>query len=352
MSYAKLYVNVYTHPKFIKAGFEASGYWMHALAYLRHQESSDGFLSDDVIATPLSAKRRLCRRLCEKLVSAGLFHRVEGGYVLLNYAQKNQTKASILDARAAARERKFKSRERRAAPSPRSQDGPTTPTLASPVTGDTMTSVTPNEENLSRGLPRINISSLSSSISSLSFSDRRSEKKRRGGDGARDGAGDRSLPLDRAATGGDTPGAPRPLPPSERATSGSFWLEAFTEGISARTGRPCTAGRMYLGTLERLIEHHAPARDAPSACAWLREQASAFAAQWDGHHPPKGLTPDGLERWLNEGRRGPPEFGKPRVLQLPPEEWVDDFGDPDSDLGAGVVRADGEGDASWEDEKP
>jgi hypothetical protein len=97
---------------------------------------------------------------------------------------------------------------------------------------------------------------------------------------------------------------------------------------------------MYVATLERIVEHHAPERDAPRACAWLREQATAFAAKWDGKHPPKGLTPDGLERWLNEGRGGPPQFGKPRILQLAPEEWKpDDF----SDLGAVVITADGKG---------
>jgi hypothetical protein len=94
---------------------------------------------------------------------------------------------------------------------------------------------------------------------------------------------------------------------------------------------------MYLTTLERIVEHHAPARDAERACAWLQEQAGAFAAQWDGHHPPKGLTPDGLERWLNEGRVGPPQFGRSKLVQLPPEEWTPDgFGD----FGA-VVIADG-----------
>jgi hypothetical protein len=127
----------------------------------------------------------------------------------------------------------------------------------------------------------------------------------------------------------------RPLPASEKALAGPAWLAAFTEGISEVTKRPCTAGRVYLGTLERLVSHHAPIRDAPSACAWLRSEANAFARKWDGKNPPKGLTPDGLERWLNEGRQGPPTFGKERIQQLPPEEWhEDDF----SDLGAEVLR--------------
>ena len=81
---------------------------------------------------------------------------------------------------------------------------------------------------------------------------------------------------------------------------------------------------MYLGTLERVVTHHAPHRDAPRACTWLREQAKAFARKWDGKHPPKGLTPDGLERWLNDGRGGPPEFGKERSVQLPNAVWTDD----------------------------
>jgi hypothetical protein len=92
---------------------------------------------------------------------------------------------------------------------------------------------------------------------------------------------------------------------------------------------------MYLGTLERIVSHHAPFRDAPRACDWLREQSRAFAEKWDGKHPAKGLTPDGLERWLNEGRQGPPVFGKERIVQLPPEKWT---GDDLDDLGAEVIR--------------
>ena len=127
--------------------------------------------------------------------------------------------------------------------------------------------------------------------------------------------------------------ARRPLPPSERSLSGPAWLAAFSEGITKQTGRPCSVGRMYVSTLERVVEHHAPQRDAPSACTWLREQAAAFAAQWDGQHPPKGLTPDGLERWLNDGRVGPPQFGRQRIVQLPADQWK-----PDDWSGMGVLE--------------
>ena len=131
------------------------------------------------------------------------------------------------------------------------------------------------------------------------------------------------------------PAERHPLPASERSLSGSFWLSSFSEGIREQTGRPCTVGRLYLGTLERIVTHHAPQRDPASASAWLKAQAKAFAAQWDGKHPAKGLTPDGLERWLNEGRQGPPVFGRPRIVQPPAEEWHEDDW---SDLGAKVDK--------------
>jgi hypothetical protein len=91
---------------------------------------------------------------------------------------------------------------------------------------------------------------------------------------------------------------------------------------------------MFLATLERIVARHAPQRDAARACAFLRAEAQAFARLWDGKYPAKGLTPDGLERWLNDGRHGPPEFGK-RIVQLPAEEWHDDDW---SDLGATVLK--------------
>ena len=127
--------------------------------------------------------------------------------------------------------------------------------------------------------------------------------------------------------------ARRPLPPSERNVSGPAWLEAFSEGIARQTGRPCSVSRMYVTTLERVVTHHAPNRDAARACAWLRDQAAKFAKQWDGQHPSKGLSPDGLERWLNDGRVGPPQFGKQRIVQLPADQWKeDDWSDMDVEV--------------------
>jgi len=328
--FAKLDVSVYSHRRFAEAGFEAVGYWALVLAYLRHQESEDGFLSSHLIGVPLGAGRERCLPLCERLVSVGLFRKVEDGYFLVNYGEKNETKDVIELRLKAARERKANSRK------------------STPSRGPERGAVTRDPARSARGVSRVTSDSDSDSDSSSlsdsgsgsgSGSDSSSPARGPGGgavepDGSTHG-GSPDAPAEGSAAPGDAGGARRPLPPSERSVSGHDWIAAFTEGISEVTGRPCTAGKMYLGTLERIVAHHAPERAAPRACAWIREQAKAFARKWDGKHPPKGLTPDGLERWLNEGRQGPPEFGKPRIVQLPAEEWHEDDW---SDLNVTVLK--------------
>jgi hypothetical protein len=108
--FAKLDVSVYSHRRFAEAGFEAVGYWTMTLAYLRHQESEDGFLSSDLIGVPLGAGRERCLPLCEKLVSVGLFRKVEDGYFLVNYAEKNETREVIELRLKSSRQRKASSR--------------------------------------------------------------------------------------------------------------------------------------------------------------------------------------------------------------------------------------------------
>jgi hypothetical protein len=328
--FAKLDVSVYSHRRFVEAGFEAVGYWALILAYLRHQESGDGFLASALIGVPLGAGCERCLPLCEKLVSVGLFRKVEGGYLFVNYAEKNETKDEIAQRIEATRERKARSRRSALSRVPErgavTRDRARPPRSASRVTAD-------SDSDSGSGSSSLSGSGSRSGSGSGSGSGSPSPSDSGGGpspSGSRPGSGSSSPleppepPPEATAALGEWHGARRPLPPSERAMSGNYWLAAFTEGIAAQTGRPCTAGRMYVSTLERIVEHHAPERDAPSACAWLRDEAKAFAKKWDGKHPPKGLTPDGLERWLNEGRQGPPEFGKPRIVQLPAEEWHED----------------------------
>jgi hypothetical protein len=330
----------------------AAGAWLRCLAHSRAQEQ-DG----RVTLAWLRRNFPTTFARIEELVAVGLLRmRADGDYEIHAYAPRNQTRAMMDVDRWEARKRMRASRKRgtvRGSPtlpsSPVSQDpreavegASAVEEMSSQTEGlDEEDAVTANKRACSDRAVRRNsavtsalvptstsISSSSSSSDLPNVTEIQSSHEGEAGEGSRGEAGGGPL----AEHGGV---GRRPLPRSERPLSGPAWLEAFTVGIAAHTGRPCTAGRMYLATLERVVTHHALKRDAPSACAWLREQAQAFARQWDGKHPPKGLTPDGLERWLNEGRQGPPEFGKPRIVQLPAEEWHEDDW---SDLGATVLK--------------
>jgi hypothetical protein len=299
----------------------AAGVWLRCLAHSRRQEL------DGVV--PRSFLRRACPgkrfKRVDELVRVGLLRlREDGDYEIHAYAPRNQTRAMLAEERGNARERM------RAIRSLRAQDGPTDEE-----------DVRANKRVTNTLVPTsTSISTSTSLLNNLTDLDQLTEIQS-SKEGRVQRGEDRPPPAEPAPVGqpaGAHPERP-PLPVSEKAISGNYWLAAFTEGISAVTKRPCTAGRLYLGTLERIVAHHAPFRDAPRACAWLREEAKAFAGKWagDDKHPPKGLTPDGLERWLNEGRKGPPEFGPKRIVQLPADQWTFDDDELES-LGAKVLR--------------
>jgi hypothetical protein len=286
-----------------------AGTWLRCLAHSRAQEQ-DGIVTRSWLRRAFAGKR--FKRVAE-LVRVGLLHaRDDGDYEIHAYAPRNQTKAMLAEERGNARERMRAVRALRAENS------------------------IPEEEDVRANHHRTNaFVPTSTSTSTSSSSDLHNVTEIESSQGRVQRGEGRPPDADRSPSG-PRPGEGRsPLPSSEKALSGNHWLAAFTEGISAVTKRPCTAGRMYLATLERIVSHHAPFRDAPRACDWLREQSRAFAEKWDGKWPAKGLTPDGLERWLNEGRQGPHEFGPKRIVQLPADKWT---GDDLSDLGAEVIR--------------
>jgi hypothetical protein len=291
----------------------SAGTWVRCLAHSRAQEQ-DGVVTRSWLRRAFPGKRF---KRVEELVRVGLLHvRDDGDYEIHAYAPRNQTKAMLAQERGNARERMRAVRALRAE--------------NSTLEGE---DVRTNHHRTNAFVPTSTSTSTSTSSSS---SDLHNVTEIQSSQEGRVQRGEDRLPDTDQSPSGSRPGEDRgPLPLSEKAVSGNYWLAAFTDGISAVTKRPCTAGRMYLGTLERIVAHHAPERAAPQACAWLKEQASGFARKWDGKHPAKGLTPDGLERWLNEGRQGPPVFGKERIVQLPAEKWT---GDDLDDLGAEVIR--------------
>jgi hypothetical protein len=302
----------------------AAGAWLRCLAHSRAQEQ-DGVVKLSWLRRTFVGKKF---RRVDELVRVGLLRkRDDGDYEIHAYAPRNQTKAVIDEERAGTRDRMTALRQRgRNAEAVTAHNRVTNPS----VTGEESArhkSVT--DANVPTSISTSLLDPVTDRDQVTEIQSSQERRVQRGEDPAPDAE---QAPT--AAALGERR-EPRPLPPSERAVSGNYWITAFTEGISEVTRRPCTAGRMYLGTLERIVAHHAPERAAPRACAFIKEQSMAFAQKWDGRYPSKGLTPDGLERWLNEGRQGPPEFGKPRIVQLPAEEWHEDDW---SDLGVTVLK--------------
>jgi hypothetical protein len=372
------------HPRFLSVrDLEVSaGVRLRCLAYSRAQEL-DGVVKRAWVKRTFVKKK--LRRI-EELVAVGLLRvREDGDYELHAYAPRNQTKAMLDEARTERRDRVARWRAlRQDAPDPagsdRDPDGDAAgvdlgsnrdssgiPT-ASESTADLRlleerarkeSSENPKREEHFAELgssreppdgPHVTryksvrnafvptSTSSSTSTSLLLNTDKgigtESSPEATATRGGAEGGNAPAAGLEPAPVPNATRAERRPLPPSERGMSVAAWLAAFTAGISAATGQPCTMPPTCIRTLERIVAKHAPKRDAPRACAWIREQSAAFGKLWFGNYPGGGLTPEGLERWLNEGRRGPPVLGKPRIVQPPANEWtLDDV----SDLGAVVL---------------
>jgi hypothetical protein len=106
--YAKLDVCFWRHKKFRRAGVAAAGYWAAALAYLREDDSDDGFLPGDVVGQLLGVTEAEGRAFCQVLVQVGLFAARDDGYLLVGYTTKNESRKQI-EARKAANARKVAS---------------------------------------------------------------------------------------------------------------------------------------------------------------------------------------------------------------------------------------------------
>lgn len=102
--YARTDVRMPTHRRFIAAGPAAVGYWAAANCYSRGEEL-DGELPAEAIGVLLALGETRGRKLAEKLVAVGLFERLGDGYMILKYAEHNETKAQIGVRRIATKAR-------------------------------------------------------------------------------------------------------------------------------------------------------------------------------------------------------------------------------------------------------
>src|SRR5678815_1032347 len=110
--YAKVDVALRDHPKAVEVGPAAMGIWLGALLYIR-EHLTDGFAPRQVVFSSFAASPQLAACCVRRLVSAGLFVEVPGGFLLANYSEKNQTKVQVTAAIDSARERMRRVRESR-----------------------------------------------------------------------------------------------------------------------------------------------------------------------------------------------------------------------------------------------
>lgn len=104
MAWVKLDDQIPRHPKILAAGPSAAWLWLCSIAHAQSQ-LSDGFIAKrDFSLVGFSARDGL--RYARRLVDVGLFEEVEGGYLVHDYHDHNDSKEEVLTRRAEDRDRK------------------------------------------------------------------------------------------------------------------------------------------------------------------------------------------------------------------------------------------------------
>ena len=172
MIFAKLDVCFDVHPKFVQLamadlhGMATCAYWCAVLTHLRRNDSVDGYIPVTEIGLPLHVGNEAARKFCDRLVDAGLFERQEGGYLLLRYALKNETREDI-EARLDSGRKRIAKHRRKVAEAKRNGADVVTHGVTPPVTGQDVTPlhVTRKASVTCNGLQRVTPGSDSDSVS-------------------------------------------------------------------------------------------------------------------------------------------------------------------------------------------
>lgn len=113
MIYARVDVNFGDHPKALEAGPVARDLWTWGLLYCRKHELDGVLPVSAVVSSTWGAGGNANRKVADRLVSVGLWKACEGGWRILHYAEKNETRREIDERRAASRERQQRFAKRR-----------------------------------------------------------------------------------------------------------------------------------------------------------------------------------------------------------------------------------------------
>lgn len=108
MTWLKLDDQFPDHPKVTQAGEEAAWLYVVALCYSSRQ-LTDGFIHGSVL--PRLVTYRQSTRLAQRLVDAGLWEEKGEGWQIHSYGDHQRSRAEVENVRAAARERRARSRK-------------------------------------------------------------------------------------------------------------------------------------------------------------------------------------------------------------------------------------------------
>jgi len=106
MAWAKVDDSLTFHPKVLQAGNEAMGVWVRTMAWSM-QQLTDGFIPLKIVVAIEGAP------IAPALVSAGLWHEVEGGYQFNDWCNYQPSREQVMGERAKTAERQAKWREKK-----------------------------------------------------------------------------------------------------------------------------------------------------------------------------------------------------------------------------------------------
>jgi hypothetical protein len=123
--WARLDDNFHAHPRTLQSGLDGNGLFARSLSYCAH------YLTDGYVPAEWAETQGGGKKLCQRLIDAGLWEAIEGGYVVKGYLERNPSREQVETERN--RERGKKAGQRSKSPqvspgeSPRDNPGEVVP---------------------------------------------------------------------------------------------------------------------------------------------------------------------------------------------------------------------------------
>ena len=255
MIFAKFDVDLRDNRKARKAA-RAMATWTWGLLYSRGQEL-DGFVDREALRGSWVGEE-VALQDAQELVAAGLWAEVQGGWKVLNYASKNDTK-KVIDARKEADRKRKKSKGSKPLPSARNPDG-----------------IPLESDRIPLGFPGTGTGTgTGSDLSSESVRDPEPLE-------------DRSV--------------------SEGTAGGALVIADYEQAVSAVTGAMFVLDYRSgdRGRLVRIAAAYCKGKPIAEVRQWVRESVDEWVRpRVDEPDFASGFAPRGFETWLRGGRKPP-----------------------------------------------